>query len=114
MLGSWLVYLFLAVIGAFCDISALYEAGQLALVLFLFVFIVIAVHGIIVFLAGRFIFRDWEIASIASQANIGGSTTAMALAQNFGRYELVLPAIIIGSLGNAVGTYIGFFIASVV
>ena len=36
----------------------------------------------------------------------------MALAQNFGRHELVLPAIIIGSLGNALGTYIGFFVAT--
>jgi len=112
--GSWLIYLFLAVIGAFCDLSALFEAGQLALILFLFVMIIISIHGLIMFLAARFLFRDWDIAAIASQANVGGSTTAMALAQNFKRHELVLPAIIIGSLGNALGTYVGFFVVSLI
>jgi uncharacterized membrane protein len=51
------------------------------------------------------------MAAIASQANIGGGTTAMALAKNFGRNELILPAILIGSLGNALGTYLGFMVA---
>ncbi|MEJ2004943.1 MAG: DUF819 family protein [Cyclobacteriaceae bacterium] len=114
VIGSWLIYLFLAVIGAFCDLSALYNAGELAMVLFLYVTVIIAVHGVCLFLAGRFIFKDWDLVAIASQANIGGSTTAMALAQNFNRHELVLPAIIIGSLGNALGTYVGFFMASVI
>ena len=58
-------------------------------------------------------YRDWELISIASQANIGGSTSAMALAESFGRMELILPAILIGSLGNAIGTYIGFLVAGI-
>ena len=112
LLGSWLVFLFLAVVGAYCDFAALREAGHLAGILFVFICIVVAVHGLFMFVGGKWIIRDWDIAAIASQANIGGSTTAMALAQNFGRHELVLPAIIVGSLGNAVGTYIGFLVAS--
>jgi uncharacterized membrane protein len=35
----------------------------------------------------------------------------MALAKNFKRDELILPAIIIGSFGNALGTYLGFMVA---
>ncbi len=114
LIGSWLVFLFLSVVGAFCDIGALYDAGQLAIHLFGFVSIILVVHGALMFIAGKWIIRDWDLVAIASQANIGGSTTAMALAQSFNRYELVLPAIIIGSLGNALGTYIGFLVAAIV
>ena len=49
--------------------------------------------------------------AIASQANVGGGTTAMALAQSMDRKELIVPSILIGSLGSAIGTYIGFSVA---
>ena len=114
LFGSWLIYLFLAVVGAFCDLHALASAGKLALILFAFVLIILAVHGLVLALANILYFKDWDITAIASQANIGGSTTAMALAQSFGRHEIVLPAIIIGAFGNALGTYLGFFIAAIV
>ena len=48
--------------------------------------------------------------AIVSQANIGGGTTAIALAETFDRKELILPAILVGTLGNALGTYLGFFV----
>ena len=110
-LGSWAIYLFLAVVGAFCDIGALASAGQLAVLLLLFVLITVVVHGLIVFGFSYLAGYGWELAAIASQANVGGGTTAMALAKNFKRDELILPAIIIGSFGNALGTYLGFMVA---
>ncbi len=113
-LGSWGVYLFLAVVGAYCDFSALGEAGELALLLLGFISITMLGHGIIVFLGCYILKYDWDMAAIASQANVGGGTTAMALAKNFGRNELILPAILIGSLGNALGTYLGFMVAGLV
>jgi uncharacterized membrane protein len=103
--------LFLAVIGAFCDLSAFADAGKLALLILAFILITVIIHAFILTIAHGFIPSDWEEVAIASQANIGGSTTAMALAQSFNRHELVLPAIIIGTLGNATGTFIGFLIA---
>ena len=48
--------------------------------------------------------------AIASQANIGGGASAIALAESFNRKELILPAILVGSLGNALGTYLGFLV----
>jgi uncharacterized membrane protein len=48
--------------------------------------------------------------AIVSQANIGGGTTAIALAETFGRKELIVPAILVGTLGNALGTYLGFLV----
>ncbi|MGB5507997.1 DUF819 domain-containing protein [Robiginitalea sp.] len=110
-LGSWGVYLFLAVVGAFCDFSALGEAGALAILLLGFIGITMLGHGLIVFIGCYLLKYDWDMAAIASQANIGGGTTAMALAKNFGRNELILPSILIGSLGNALGTYLGFMVA---
>ncbi len=111
LLGSWAVYLFLAVIGAFCDFHALGKSGDLSLYLLLFVTIVVLVHGLFIFGSNFFTKLDWQLVAIASQANIGGGTSAMALAKNFKRNELILPAIIIGSIGNALGTYIGFLVA---
>jgi uncharacterized membrane protein len=110
-LGSWGIYLFLAVVGAYCDFQALGAAGKLSLLLLGFVSITVLMHGVLLFLGTYLLRYDWQMAAIASQANIGGGTTAMALAKNFGRNELILPAILIGSLGNALGTYIGFLVA---
>lgn len=110
-IGLFGVYLFLAVIGAHAEFSALGNIGGLAYSLVLFVGIIIAVHGVIIFGVGRLFRQDWELLAIASQANIGGQTTAIALCRTFNRPELFLPAILIGSLGTGIGTYIGFLVA---
>lgn len=108
-LGLYLVFLFLAVIGAYCELTAVIDLKDLGLTLFLFAGFSVVVHGVITILVGGFIYRDWEMIAIVSQANVGGSSTAIALAESFNRKELILPAILVGSLGNALGTYLGFF-----
>ena len=50
---------------------------------------------------------------MASQANVGGGTSALALARSLGRGDLVLPAVLIGSLGNAAGTFLGLTVARI-
>jgi len=50
--------------------------------------------------------------SIASQANIGGSSSALALARSLKRDDLLLAAVLVGALGNAIGTYLGFLMAN--
>ncbi|ANM30066.1 membrane protein [Acidobacteria bacterium Mor1] len=112
-LTGWLtVMLFLAVIGALCDLHALAEIGPLALRLILFVTVILTIHGLVVFGGGRLLRLDPELSAVASQANIGGSTSALALARSLGRGDLVLPAILLGALGNGVGTYLGFLVAA--
>ena len=111
LLGLYLVYLFLVVVGAFCEFSAISDLGEVGLVLLMFVGCVVVIHGVVVMVVGRLLFSDWEMVAIASQANIGGGTTAMALAETFGRKELIVPAILIGIIGNALGTYLGFMVA---
>ncbi len=114
MLGMYGAYLFLGTLGAYCELSALVELGQIGLLLFLFVGLMVLIHGLILFLGSMLFRQEPEMAAIASAANIGGSTIVLPLAQNFRRMDLLLPGILIGSLGNAIGTYLGFLIAGII
>lgn len=105
------VYLFLGVIGAYCDVGALGEVGELGPKLLVLAFTTVAVHGALTFAAARLARVDLKVAAVASQANIGGATTALALARSLNRSDLVLPAILMGSLGTALGTFLGFWLA---
>ena len=109
-LGLYLVYIFLAVIGAYCEISSVLELKEVGMALLLFAALSVFLHGILLILLGSVTFRDWEMIAIVSQANIGGGTTAIALAESFNRKELIVPAILVGTLGNALGTYLGFLV----
>ena len=112
-LTGWLsVMLFLAVIGALCDLHALGSIGALGRDLLIFVVVILAVHGAIVFGGGALLRMDPSLVAVASQANIGGSTSALALARSLGRGDLVLPGILAGAVGNAAGTYLGFLVAA--
>ncbi len=109
-LGLYLVYLFLAVIGAYCELSAVSQLQEVGATLFIFTSLAVLIHGLVFIFIGGLFYRDWEMISIASQANIGGGASAIALAESFDRKELILPAILVGSLGNALGTYLGFLV----
>jgi uncharacterized membrane protein len=111
LLGIFCVMVFLAVIGAHCDIPALMSNGQLALTLVLLVGVIVFCHVLIAFGGGYLLKQDWDIMGIASQANFGGASTAMACAQSLGREDLALGGILLGALGNAVGTYLGILMA---
>jgi uncharacterized membrane protein len=105
------VYLFLAVIGAFCELAALGQIGALAWRLLALVTTIVVVHGAVVFGVAAIGKLDWDTAAVASQANIGGSSSALALAKSLDRMDLYLPGILVGSLGNGLGTYLGFMVA---
>ena len=109
-LGLYLVYVFLAVIGAYCEIGAVSQLQEVGFLLLIFTISAVIIHGILFIIIGGIIYRDWEMISIASQANIGGGPSAIALAEAFDRKDLILPAILVGSLGNALGTYLGFLV----
>jgi uncharacterized membrane protein len=51
---------------------------------------------------------------MGSNANVMGATTAPAVAASLGPHDLILPGILIGSLGTALGTYLGFLVAAFV
>lgn len=111
LLGLFAVYLFLCVIGAFCDVRALADLASLGMTLLVFTLVIVVVHGFITFGAARLLKLDIDIAAVASQANIGGVASALALSRSLGRSDLLLPAVLIGSLGIATGTFLGFWVA---
>ena len=111
ILGFLLIMLFLAVVGAYCDINALVSSGVAAGLLLLWVTMIVLIHGLVIFGIGGLLKQDWDIISIASNANIGGATTAPVCANSIGRPDLQLPGLLAGSLGNAIGTYLGITVA---
>ena len=113
LLGLFGIYIFLAVIGAYCDVAALIRDGELALVLFGMILLLVLIHAVLLFGIGALFRQDWDVLGIASQANIGGATSALALARSLNRADLQLPAVLVGTLGNAIGTYLGILVAEV-
>jgi uncharacterized membrane protein len=112
VLGLFAVEVFLAVVGVLCDLEAVREIGALAPRLVLFVAIVMLVHGAVVFGGGRLARLDPAGAAVASQAAIGGGSSALALAKVLDRTDLVLPAILLGALGTALGNFLGLAVAA--
>ncbi|MEX2499281.1 MAG: DUF819 family protein [Wenzhouxiangellaceae bacterium] len=108
VLGMYGAYLFLAALAAYCEVAALRETGAVGLLLMAFVIILIAVHGSVVVIAGKLIRQSPEVVAVASATTVGGSTVVLPLVERFGRKDLLLPGIVLGSLGNLLGTYIGF------
>jgi uncharacterized membrane protein len=111
LLGYLLIMMFLAVIGAFCDFRALAGAGSVAATLLIWVAVIVFLHGAIIFFVGGVLKQDWDIIAVASNANIGGSTSAPVCAASLGRPDLQLPGLLAGSVGNAIGTYLGLAVA---
>lgn len=86
-------------------------AGSIALVLksapslFAFSALQVAVHFISLLSIGKVVFRlNENELYLASNANVGGPTTAAAMAQAKGWQKLVLPALLVGILGYASAT----------
>lgn len=113
-LGFFFILVFLAVIGTLCDLGALASTGSLALTLFLFVGLLVLIHGAVIFGVGALLGMDWDVIAVASQANVGGNTTAIAAAESLDRPDLLIPGVLVGSLGNALGTYVGFAVAGMI
>ena len=112
-IGFFIILIFLATIGTLCDFSTLSSLGGLAGTLILFVSVLMLIHGLFIFGVGALLKIDWDVIAVASQANVGGNTTAIAAAESLDRPDLLIPGVLVGSLGNALGTYAGFFIAAI-
>lgn len=108
VIGNFLLLLFLASNGAKSVVSNIVEVGP---AIFWFAAGTVAIHGVIIFGIGWLLKMNGDMLAIASQANIGGATTAMALAGARRRTDLILPGVAVGMLGNAIGNYLGIAIA---
>lgn len=89
------------------------EVGAQAFDMLLFTSAIVLVNEVFLMRAALLFKTDWSIVAIASQANIGGAGSAMALAKTFKRNDLLLPSILAGSLGTGLRTYLGFLVAGI-
>ncbi len=110
-LGTLLLHVFFVVIGIWSRVSEIVAVG---IVVFYYTATVVGVHGLIIYGVGRLFRLDLATLSVASQAAVGGPSTALAVAVAREWPGLVLPGIILGLLGYAVGNYLGFGVANLV
>ncbi len=102
--GNVLMFIFLASVGATADIWELVTVGP---VLFVFALVIISVHLLILFTAGRLLKLDLAELIVASAVCIGGPSSAAALASAKGWKDLLIPGVLAGSFGYAIGSFIG-------
>lgn len=100
-LGTALIYIFVAGMGARASVSGLAEAPMFVLGAFIW----ITIHGLFC-LAGAWLFRvDVHSVAIASAANIGAAASAPIVAAHH-RPNLVPASILMALLGYALGNYL--------
>lgn len=107
-IGTYLIYLFLFVIGVPANIYTVVTKSPLLLVLSA---IMVIVNMTFCFGAAKIFKFNLEDAIIASNANIGGPTTAAGMAISQGWADLVGPAMLIGTFGYVIGNYAGTMVA---
>lgn len=107
-LGIFLVTIFFVVIGALAIFKDVIGAGPKLLG---GASTIIIISGLIVFIGGRLFKIPLEFLLLSSNAAIGGPTSAAPMATIYGWRSLVFPGILLGILGYALGTYLGFSVA---
>ena len=110
-IGTFFIYMFFFIIGVHASIVEILTNAPL---LFVFCFIMVVVNMLFCLIGGKILNFPLEDILIASNANIGGPTTAAGMAISQGWTSLVGPAMLVGTFGYAIGTYIGIVVGSMV
>ncbi len=111
VIGNYLVLIFLASNGAMSVIANIVVIGP---PIVYYALITVSVHGLIIFGVGHLVGLDLKTLAVASQANVGGPASAMALATARGYTDRLLPGVAVGLLGYAAGNYLGLAVAAVI
>ena len=107
--GNVMMFVFLGTIGASADI---WELIEIAPILFVFASIIVTIHLVGLFGAGYFLKLDLAELAMASAVCIGGPSSAPALASAKGWQDLLIPGILAGSFGYAIGSFIGITVTT--
>lgn len=106
-LGTYGIYLFFVVIGIPASVPLIIQNTPL---LFVFTLTVALINLAVTLIFGKLFKFSIEEIVLACNANIGGPTTAAALAIGQGWRRLVGPILLIGTVGYIIGNYIGLFV----
>ena len=106
-IGTFLIHIFFAVIGAPASVALIIRDAPLLL---LFAAVIVFMNLVFSLVFGKLFRYSIEEITVASNANIGGPTTAAAFAIAKGWHTLIFPAILVGTLGYVIGNYYGIFL----
>lgn len=109
-IGTYFIYMFLFVIGVPASIVEIITNTP---ALLLFTAIMVLVNMMFCFVGGKLLKFNLEDCILASNANIGGPTTAAGMAISQGWSKLVGPVMLIGTFGYVIGTYLGVIIGGI-
>ncbi len=101
--------MFFVVIGVPASIPLIIQNSPLLL---LFCGIIVVINMTVSFGIGRLFNFSVEEIVLASNANIGGPTTAAAMAISKVWNDLVAPIMLVGTFGYVIGTYSGIILGN--
>jgi uncharacterized membrane protein len=108
-IGTFLIYLFFVVIGVPASIPLILAKSPLLLV---YTTIMVVINMLVTFSVGKLLKFDLEEMILASNACIGGPTTAAAMAISKGWTKLIAPIMLVGTLGYILGNYFGLLMGN--
>lgn len=108
LLGAFALHLFFVILGVGSRIAEILAVG---VEIFFVVAAVVLLHGLLLFAFAKLARLDVMTTAVASQAAVGGPSTALALAIAHRRPALALPGTVAGLFGYAAGTYAGLGVA---
>ena len=108
-IGTFFIYCFIFVIGAPASVMGIIKNSPLML---LFALVIVAFNMLFTCVFGFIFHMDRKTLIIASNANVGGPTTAAGMAIAKGWDELVGPALLVGCLGYVIGNYMGIIVGN--